>query len=60
MRILHIRVNKKEYKNPEETIYIVSWIENDNRAIRYVENFNDLESANIFAFELKKNQYVLR
>lgn len=64
MRIQHIKVNKKEYNIDKprfkKTIHIVSWIENDIRAIRRVETFNDLESANIFAFELKKNQYLLK
>jgi hypothetical protein len=63
MRIQHIRVNKKQYNIDKPrfktTYYIVSWIEDDIRAIRRVETFDNLESANIFAFELKKNQYLL-
>mgnify|MGYP003120802760 FL=1 len=59
MKIYKISV----FTNPEGSSYSVKWFESDSDSIhdRTVQSvkFDDLESANIFAFELKKNQYLL-
>ena len=59
MKIYKISV----FTNPEGSSYSVKWFESDSDSIYdrtvHSEKFDDLESANIFAFELKKNQYLL-
>lgn len=45
-----------------ETYYWVKWSDSDSDSLvrtAHRAKFDDLESANIFAFELKKNQYLL-
>ena len=45
-----------------ETYFWVKWSDSDldsNVRTSHKQKFNDLESANIFASELKKNQYLL-
>lgn len=48
------------FTNPESTSFQVRWfdVEGKDKTLN-TETFNDLASANIFAFELKKNQYTL-
>jgi len=59
MKIYKISV----FTNPEGSSYSVKWFESDSDSIHdrelHTVKFDDLESANIFAFELKKNQYLL-
>lgn len=59
MKIYKISV----FTNSEGSSYSVKWFESDSDSIhdRTIQSvkFDDLESANIFAFELKKNQYLL-
>ncbi len=59
MKIYKISV----FTNPEGSSYSVKWFESDSKSIfdreLHTEKFDDLQSAEIFAFELKKKQYLL-
>jgi len=59
MKINKIKVTSTPW-DTKKTLHSVDWIETeDTVSVKRHEIFDDLESAKIFAIELKKNKYLL-